>query len=505
MIRRGKGTGVLLGLPMTFALVALAPSCSSKKAPGATLASGCSLNSDCASPLICVFSLCHDACSESRDCPSGERCVSVGVDNVCELPSEATCSATQQCPVGLLCWTDLQCRNPCDSLQPCVAGNTCVNNVCFSPTEAPDGGFPEGGGTGDGSAPEGSPKDGPSESTADSPFVPNPDAGVLGFTPSNFDPGAIDAGDACSNWTGAPDADITANCTNCLPVTATTVMMNAGTYADVYVLKSLIIEQTASLRLAGPNPVILAVAGTVDIQGQILVNGDMSNPGPGGFLGGTTPGPGVGGAAFGSGDPNSNGGGGSYCGVGGKGGTPSPPQALGGATYGNTTITPLVGGSAGGESEVQSAGGGAIQIVSGISITIRPFGAINAGGGGTININGSGGGASGGAILLEAPTVTVQGNLAANGGGAMSGFAGGADATANDQPASGAAPYGGAGSAGANIDGTDGTAGTGANATGGGGGGAGRIRINSSSGSAAITGIVSPGLSTTCATQGTLN
>jgi hypothetical protein len=39
---------------------------------------------------------------------------------------------------------------------------------------------------------------------------------------------------------------------------------------------------------------------------------------------------------------------------------------------------------------------------------------------------------------------------------------------------------------------------------GGGGAGAGRIRLNTSSGTATVTGTISPGLSTSCATQGLL-
>jgi hypothetical protein len=90
----------------------------------------------------------------------------------------------------------------------------------------------------------------------------------------------------------------------------------------------------------------------------------------------------------------------------------------------------------------------------------------------------------------------------------MSVFNPGADATANATPAAGALPYAGAGSAGTTINGTAGTAGTSAGQTGAGGGGAGRIRINTSTGSATITGIVSPPMTGTtplCATQGTLN
>lgn len=493
---------LVLGLPVTLPLLAGAASCSSKPA-AVGLASGCVLNSDCNSPLICVFSLCHEACNASRDCPSGQTCVSVGNNNVCELPGESTCSASSSCPVGLVCEVNLQCRNACTAEQPClVADQSCIGGACYDPVAPADGGA-DGPITSEGAAAD-STTDSTSDAPPDVPFIPNPDAGVLGFTPSNFDPGDVDAGDAGGNWSNAPVASVMTSCTNCLPGAPTTIAMDDGTLADIYVLKSLLIAQTAGLRLAGPNPIILAVLDTVDIQGQLLVNGTGATAGPGGFADGLSPGPGAGQAPSSPATPASNGGGGSYCGVGGSGGTLTPPAAMGGAVYGAPTITPLVGGSAGGVSAATSAGGGAIQIVAGQSIIIRPFGAINAGGAGATNTDGSGGGGSGGAILLEAPSITVAGNLGANGGGGMSAFSSGADATADDQPAAGALPNGGAGSAGTTVDGASGTGASTAENSGAGGGGAGRIRLNTSSGIATVTGIVSPSLTTACATQGTL-
>ena len=63
----------------------------------------------------------------------------------------------------------------------------------------------------------------------------------------------------------------------------------------------------------------------------------------------------------------------------------------------------------------------------------------------------------------------------------------------------------GGGSAASSIDGESGSTTPGdANSTGGGGGGAGRIRLNTATGSAQITGLVSPALSTPCVSQGKL-
>ena len=129
---------------------AAAASCSSNPAQ-VGLAQSCSLNSDCNTPLVCVFSRCHDACHNSGDCPTGERCVSGGAGaasdgNVCQLPTEATCSATSTCQSGEACGSDQQCRAECTPAMGCTAGDTCLpgsggsstSNVCYTPSNAAD-------------------------------------------------------------------------------------------------------------------------------------------------------------------------------------------------------------------------------------------------------------------------------------------------------------------------------------------------------------------------------
>jgi hypothetical protein len=478
------------------------------------LAEECSINSDCDSPLVCAFGRCHAACAESRDCPLGERCGSAGAHGVCELPIDDVCGPAALCPSGLVCVGD-QCRNACSTTEACaVADQTCVSGGCFDPSETGDGGSL------DAAAIAYSPGadatlDGTGAPPLPPPWFPNLDAGPLGFVPSNVPMLALvgDAGAGDASLTSiAPRADVTQGCSNCLPNAPATIALSDGTFADLYVLDSLTIETSASLRLTGPRPVVLAVLGAVDIQGLLLVNGVGETAGPGGFTPSGNPGPGLG--ASGSAYPSSLGGGGSYCGVGGSGGASAPPAAPGGATYGSATLTPLVGGSGGaGLGYGGSAGGGAIQIVAGTSITVGAFGVIDASGGGG-QTNSWGGGGSGGAVLLEAPSVVVAGNVVANGGGGSSeGTAApnGGDGTDNDQPAAGGAGVGGSGSAGTEIRGSDGMylvdAGGGLGA---GGGGAGRIRINTATGQAAVTGIVSPAFvpqadgGAPCATQGTL-
>ena len=170
---------------------------------------------------------------------------------------------------------------------------------------------------------------------------------------------------------------------------------------------------------------------------------------------------------------------------------------------------PLIGGSAGGnygDYADGGEGGGAIQISAGASITVGTLGVLNVPGYGGANIGGGGG--SGGGILLEAPQVTIDGIVAANGGGAglATPNSGGSGQTGQPsaQPAAGGAVTEGAGAAGTTIRGADGHAGGGR--AGSGGGAAGRIRINTTSAAATIgtSAIVTPAVTTACTSQGML-
>jgi hypothetical protein len=483
-------------------------SCSSSSASPVGLADACAVNSDCDAPLVCVFAKCHEACAETRDCPTGERCVASGKYDVCTLPGEETCGggdASTTCPGALVCGADDQCRNGCTTSDQCIPGQACTASTCVEVPDTPTG-VPSDGGSSDGDATTQGPGSDGSSSTPDAPFVPDQDAGPLGFFPTNFSPSQADAGAWETVEGGVAGTEVAANCANTCVGTGATIGQTDvdGTLADVYLLDSLTIDATATLTLTGPRPIILAVRGAVDIQGLVLVAASASAAGPGGFTSPSDPGPGVGAPGNFAGYPGSLGGGGSYCGVGGAGGNPSGPGAPGGGPYGNAVLHPLVGGSAGGDwssygDSLGGGGGGALEIVSGTSISIGATGAVNAGGGGMYASGGSGG-----AILLEAPTVTIHGTVAANGGGGGIFTAQGANATASAQPAPGYAGAGGNGSAAGTVNGSSGIV-PDAGYAGGGGGGAGRIRINTSNGSADVTGgTLSPGLDTPCATQGTI-
>jgi hypothetical protein len=515
----------LVSAPVAVLVAIGTPSCSSSSKSPEGLAEGCSINSDCNDPLVCAFSLCHQQCAASRDCSQSERCIETNGVGVCELPAESSCAMGKTCTGGLVCGPDQQCRAPCTTSTvstACAQEQVCSQGLCYDPGElgdasmGSDSGSSSGSDSGSGSGGDGSP---------DGPVV---EAGPLGYVPSNLGtvtiadggipdvgadagPPAIIGADGGIDWSNAVDVSITANCSaSCLGSGITLTQSDPDhSPATLYVVKSLKIASGQILTLNGPNPVIIASLGDVDIQGAVNVNGFYAGlyPGAGGFppFGSNSAapqGPGAGGNGFSPTYPASAAGGGSYCGVGAKG-TGTGLIAPGGSTYGNAQIVPLLAGSAGGYysgTSYSAFSGGAVQISSATSIIVRTVGFINAGGAGAF-----GGGGSGGAILLEAPTVTVQGTLAANGGGGGVDNAFGAGATPSSTPAAGAS-NGGAGSAGPTTNGSVGTLGdAGVNFYGGGGGGAGYIRINVGGGGAILdAGTISPDLTTTCATQGTL-
>lgn len=103
----------------------------------AKLAQGCTLNSECVSPLICAFQRCHTACNETRDCPTGQRCVAgSNGKNVCQLPDERECVTDSGCSGDQVCASDQQCRDACDGDRDCIGTQVCATQgACAEPTE----------------------------------------------------------------------------------------------------------------------------------------------------------------------------------------------------------------------------------------------------------------------------------------------------------------------------------------------------------------------------------
>lgn len=102
--------------------------CAAEEVTKAGLASGCSINSDCTSPLVCSFEKCHAACRASSDCSMGARCVIVSAGaGVCQLEQDTTtCTYDTDCAKPLACAVDGQCRNECKSVRDCAGGQVCT-------------------------------------------------------------------------------------------------------------------------------------------------------------------------------------------------------------------------------------------------------------------------------------------------------------------------------------------------------------------------------------------
>lgn len=211
-----------------------------------------------------------------------------------------------------------------------------------------------------------------------------------------------------------------------------TVIDAAAGPLDVVFVASFTVQDGATLRVTGlvsDRGLGIAATGAVQIDGIVDLSangagarddikcgglvGKKGTNGPGGAGGG-------GGAAFqGAGGNGSQGDGDApQQNAGGMGGTAIPTRPaspIGGCDGGPGGDAGITNGGEGGD------GGGAIYIASATSIAVGMHGVIDVGGeggheGGS-NGDGGGGGGSGGMILLESPSVTVAGTLAANGGG----------------------------------------------------------------------------------------
>lgn len=282
---------------------------------------------------------------------------------------------------------------------------------------------------------------------------------------------------------------------------------------------SLTIEAGVSWTVYGDWPLIVLAEGPIVVDGTIDVaahretaGGGRSAAGPGGFRGAV---PGVSCDACGPGRgadgttlsvteeaASSGGGGGSGCASGGAGGASG--AVAGGAAGMRLPAayagTPLRGGSGGGIGGGAApgdagAGGGGLQLTSLTSVSVA--GRILGGGGGGLDPSGAGsddsaagsGGGAGGVFLLEAPMVSVTGQLDVAGGGGSGGASGStagnrgmdafevAIASPGSQPSGGlgASTSGSGGSGGFDMsaEGGVGTDAMAADSNGGGGGGGG--------------------------------
>jgi hypothetical protein len=296
----------------------------------------------------------------------------------------------------------------------------------------------------------------------------------------------------------------------------------------VLAMDSLVVNAGATLRAEGSQPLVLAAATTIEVAGTIDVSALGSQAGAGGSAGGAADTDAAGSCGGGAGGAQANdaagGGGGGHSGAGGAGGSTgrvSPGGTAGTAVTGANAVSlePLRGGCGGGgggggdsTGGVGGGGGGALALVANEEVVIESTGIIRANGAGGAAggaSGGGGGGGAGGAVLIEAVVVQIDGTLVAKGGGGGGADSGGGGADGGDDAAAatGGTSGDGAGGNGAAAAAVNGTAAPGATDYGGGGGGAaGRLRINTLSASATVdaSAVVSPPLTSSGASTGTV-
>jgi hypothetical protein len=141
-----RGRALVFAAVAAVGVAAAVPACHSSEdaATLAALAAGCSLDSDCTSPLVCVFQTCHVECNTSADCVSrglGECVEGDKPYRVCQNPTEEDCVRTSDCPGEEVCASDERCRDACVTSKDCGAGQECTSGVCAEPAELVDGGL----------------------------------------------------------------------------------------------------------------------------------------------------------------------------------------------------------------------------------------------------------------------------------------------------------------------------------------------------------------------------
>jgi hypothetical protein len=134
-----KRVGASIGVIAAFSALLAAASCDEASALS-LLGGTCNLNSDCEGALVCLSGTCHEQCHTSEDCGESGACV-VTADRVrvCQTDAEASCRFHSECPPGLVCAIDGNCRNQCAADRDCVPGQRCAGGACADPEDLVDG------------------------------------------------------------------------------------------------------------------------------------------------------------------------------------------------------------------------------------------------------------------------------------------------------------------------------------------------------------------------------
>ena len=406
---------------------------------------GCTLNSDCSSPLACIFQRCHGVCTETRDCREGRAVPQARIPTTFassptkwparsrpivrrrssarstasvaspvkprSIVSPPRCAPTASAPTTTSCFSLALCRSPtptatrrADDGGNVVTGEGSAGSSDAGPDVSSTGTIDAG--SDDGKAPtiDVSPD---VAISPDAAIAPCGDGGVLSkFAPSNLPSGFAIPGDAgATPWVVTTsycvfDTD-TLTATGCgTGFEAKAVDLSDGRSAAVISAASVTVSTGARITFTGRRPAIVLANGKIDINGGVEAGQNATNGWFGGGAPGTPTGDRVGFCALetgpgggGKGDSTAAGsgaGGGAFCGSGGRGSirADAGAGAPGGAPYGRADLIPLVGGSGGGSSAggftaVQGTnhGGGAVELVAGDSIMVGELGVIDMGGG----------------------------------------------------------------------------------------------------------------------------
>ncbi|MEO6773597.1 MAG: hypothetical protein ABI467_11360 [Kofleriaceae bacterium] len=236
----------------------------------------------------------------------------------------------------------------------------------------------------------------------------------LTFAPSNGLGDALGMADAASDaeipdhYTISTDGRIISDDTGtAYPVKSILLAQSSGVGIRIFIAKSFKIH---AVQVRGyDNAIAFVASGPITIDGLVDASSYRGLNGPGAIAGG---------ACAGMGGSYGGGGGGNAV-AGGNGSPiaqlPPAPGATGGAAQ-IDSFDPIAGGCIGGDENGTSFGGpagGALQFVSRTSMTVASTGTVDVGGGGGGD---GGGGGAGGNVLVEAPVVSIDGGITANGG-----------------------------------------------------------------------------------------
>jgi hypothetical protein len=112
----------------------------------ALVAATCSINSDCASPLVCTFGSCHVQCATTPDCVNYGEGLCVQSDKpyrVCQNEDEQKCTLNSDCAGEQICGLDAQCRDACTADRDCATSQKCVSATCVDPEDLVGGALEE--------------------------------------------------------------------------------------------------------------------------------------------------------------------------------------------------------------------------------------------------------------------------------------------------------------------------------------------------------------------------